>query len=125
MAKGIDAGSGGSGRYIHRNVELQIAISRFQKAGGEYGVGLAMWNAAYGRGEFERGEGRSTGDAEASKGGVPTPGRVWGRPAAADEATDKRHTPGHSTRGKAAMDAIQAPLARSLFDSILLPDGRR
>lgn len=33
-----------------RNVELQIAIAKFQNYGGEYGVALAMLNAAYGKG---------------------------------------------------------------------------
>jgi hypothetical protein len=35
---------------LPRNVRLQIALAEFQNNGGEYGVALAMLNAAYGKG---------------------------------------------------------------------------
>ena len=81
MAKGREvAGGGEGGGFIHHNVEFQLSIARFQKAGGEYGVGLAMFNAAYGRSEFVRGR-----RADARPG--------LGHTSGADEASDKRHTP--------------------------------
>lgn len=39
---------------VQINVDLQIAIAKFQNNGGQYGVALAMLDAAYGRGSVGR-----------------------------------------------------------------------
>lgn len=102
--------------YLARNVEFQVAISKFQNGGGEYGVALAMLNAAYGRGA-----GHVVRDAD----GVLT--EVAGASPDSKQAQGGRLPvrPGHARRGAAAIDSVQATIAKSLFDSIVLPDGRR
>lgn len=61
---------------------------------------------------------------------MPTsPGRKTGQAISADQADDglpaaPRPHPGHAKRGLAAVASIQPTLARSLFDTIRLPDGR-
>lgn len=105
---------------FRHNIELQVAISKFQNNGGEYGVALAMLNAAYGRsdGHVTIAEAGLRPDADASRPGAgPEP--------AADKARHVVPAPGHAKRGAASISAVQGTLARSLFDSIVLPDGRR
>jgi hypothetical protein len=92
--------------FVPRNIKFQIAIARYQNSGGEYGVALAMLNAAFGRGS----EGQ--------------------KPEAADKAGNRepdaaaRKMPGHARRGAAAIGAVQGTMQKSLFDSTILPDGR-
>jgi hypothetical protein len=148
-ALGADAG------FIARNVELQLSIAKFQNNGGEYGVALAILNAAYGRG----GEGH-TGIADAGRarhvdassshdGGAgrvegadkadhtmpvpPSAGRSGeGQTEFAGNAepsmpssASTRNKPGHARRGAAAIASAQSTMAKSLFDTTILPDGRR
>jgi len=105
--------------FVKRNIEFQVAVSRFQNAGGEYGVALAMLNAAYGRGG---------GQANAANGqnvvATASPGRA-DQTAGADKAkTNLSARPSHARRGAAAIGSIQSVLTRSLFN-MRLPDGRR
>jgi hypothetical protein len=101
--------------FVTRNVALQVAISKFQNTGGEYGVALAILNAAYGRG----------GDGHAAIAGADASRRGAGRHRLADQVGSVLPAPRHARRGAAAMESVQPALAKSLFDSILLPDGRR
>ena len=109
------------------NVELQIAIAKFQNNGGEYGVALAMLNAAYGRGKSADAlmpKGRSTcadnPRTNAAKGHDTTADKAAG--VVPDAAP--RNKPGHAKRGLAAISAVQEVVSRSLFDTTKLPDGR-
>lgn len=135
------------------NVRFQIALAEFQNNGGSYGVALAMLNAAYGKGSGGHGALASnglSGDADASRlnGGedghrsdadearVPVPSspplqRSEGLLSSADKASARvpvaapRPMPGHAKRGAVAIGAVDHVAARSLFDSTVLPDGRR
>jgi hypothetical protein len=140
---------------LPRNIKLQIAIARFQNSGGQYGVALAMLNAAYGRGN----EGQQAGAEEsyrahanipstskhddaaghgvsARKAGellpaASSPSRSASQTSIADKANQavpaaaSPKPPGHAKRGAAAISAVQPVMNKSLFDSTVLPDGRR
>lgn len=131
------------------NVELQLAIAKFQNNGGEYGVALAILNAAYGKGGkaghlLPQGQSgvADTPRQNAAKGhGLisdravePVPDaatqRGVGRLSHADKAirsvpdASPRYKPGHAKRGLAAISAVQETVSRSLFDTTKLPDGR-
>ncbi len=135
---------------LQRNVDLQLALAKYQNDGGEYSVALAMLNAAYGRG----GEGRlgsagnghvfaaGTTDGEAGqssaadRAGSATPaspstptGRGEGLSNSADKAVEivpsAASRPGHAKRGVIAIGAVQGAVAKSLFDETVLPDGRK
>lgn len=138
---------------LQRNVDFQIALAKYQNDGGEYGVALAMLNAAYGKGGRGRPGGAESGQAypaDASlnhdgetgreiKAGkavdaVPAspsaePGRSEGRARSADEANGDMPSaasrPGHAKRGVIAIGAVQGAVAKSLFDETVLPDGRK
>lgn len=131
------------------NVELQLAIAKFQNNGGEYGVALAILNAAYGKGksafhQVPQGQ-KAFADApciDAAKGqrthadkaglAVPdaAPQRSAGQRPIASKANDavpdasRLYKPGHAKRGLAAISAVQETVSRSLFDTTKLPDGR-
>ena len=138
---------------LQRNVDLQIALAKYQNDGGEYGVALAMLNAAYGKGSEGRvvvaSNGRAlTADASPTNDGeagreiaadkappvVPAspstePGRGVGLTSAADKAIEcapsAASCPGHAKRGVIAIGAVQGAVAKSLFDETVLPDGRK
>lgn len=138
---------------LQRNVDLQIALAKYQNDGGEYGVALAMLNAAYGKGGgglrvgADQGRGSSadaspTHDGEAGQallageveGAVPASpssptGRGEGHIASAGKADDRLPSaasrPGHAKRGVIAIGAVQGTVAKSLFDETVLPDGRK
>jgi hypothetical protein len=118
---------------IPRNVKFQLALAEFQNNGGEYGVALAMLNAAYGRGAAPRqndDEGHSTGADKAKAAMLPSsPDRSAGQRSYADKASAvvpvAANKPGHAKRGLHAIGAVQAAVSKSLFDTTLLPDGRR
>ena len=105
---------------FRHNIEFQVAISKFQNNGGEYGVALAMLNAAYGRSD---GRGSEADDGPARIADASRPGA--GQVAVSDKVTRTVPAPGHAKRGAASINAIQGTLAKSLFDAITLPDGRR
>jgi hypothetical protein len=69
--------------------------------------------------------------AEGNVPGTISPNRSAGLSELADEAkrgvpdAAARKMPGHAKRGAAAIGAVQGTLAKSLFDSTVLPDGRR
>jgi len=135
------------------NVDLQIALAKYQNDGGEYGVALAMLNAAYGKGGAGRimsaAEGLSpnagaarTNDGEAGQSAsadkvqhqAPAspstePGRGEGHRTHAAEADNRipsaASRPGHAKRGVIAIGAVQGAVAKSLFDETVLPDGRK
>jgi hypothetical protein len=96
---------------FRHNIEFQIAISKFQNNGGEYGVALAMLNAAYGRSEGHGSDDGHIGSADAS---CPARAEMPTRPA--------HHRPARAWRGQ--HQRVQHA-AKSLFDSIVPPDGRR
>lgn len=133
-----------------RNVEFQIALAKFQNNGGQYGVALAMLNAAYGKGSEGRvviADGQKvdadTSRTDAAKGlGGSADKAVSLKPNAATERSagpfnpaDKasaempvaspRNLPGHAKRGMVAISAVQETVSKSLFDTTILPDGRR
>lgn len=138
---------------LQRNVDLRIALAKYQNDGGEYGVALAMLNAAYGKGGAGRimsaaeglspnagaartndGEAGQTGSSERATGRLPalpsTPtGRGEGHTASAGKADDRLPSaasrPGHAKRGVIAIGAVQGAVAKSLFDETVLPDGRK
>lgn len=149
MSKKIVSVETGSRDYIAINTRFQIALVEFQEHGGEYGVALAMLNAAYGKGK-----GAVLGVPEGQKGNAPSPlsNDVVGLEAAADKAskivpttstqqevglardadkavvampTSVSKKPGHAKRGATAIASVQATVSKSLFDSIVLPDGRK
>lgn len=133
------------------NVELQIAIAKFQNNGGSYGVALAILNAAYGKGKSASG---SMPVGQHINADAPRTDAAKGRPIDADKARDwlpdaatersagrnssaiagdasddlpvasPRNKPGHAKRGLTAIAAVQETVARSLFDTTKLPDGR-
>lgn len=135
------------------NVKFQIAIAEFQNKGGQYGVALAMLNAAYGRGGGGQSENAddaglgvpSSSPTNAAKGlrklaekaGSDMPDAApyrdgRGRLNPADRASSgepppvsTRHKPGHAKRGLAVTQALTEQRMQSLFDTIKLPDGRR
>lgn len=134
-----------------RNVELQISIAKFQNNGGEYGVALAMLNAAYGKGSggqmrhahsgrITPADASPTNDGEegrrprADKAGLGLPSslspeRSAGHTTGAGQAIPfvpaaAAKLPGHAKRGLAAISAVQGTVAQSLFDTTVLPDGR-
>jgi hypothetical protein len=92
-------------------------------------VALAMLNAAYGRGSGGHIGGAS--DGRSPLGGASPTHRSEGHSAGAAKATPRlpaaapRPMPGHAKRGAVAIAAVQPTIARSLFDSTILPDGRR
>lgn len=131
------------------NVELQLAIAKFQNNGGEYGVALAILNAAYGKG------GKAVGlvpEGQRLSAGAPRTDAAKGQTIISDRAVDRvpdaatersaglatiadkaiaevpdaspRNKPGHAKRGLAAISAVQETVSRSLFDTTKLPDGR-
>lgn len=107
------------------NIDLQIAIAKYQNNGGEWGVAYAMLCAAYGKGSEGRPDNADRGQiaiADASQ-------RTTGHPALVDKTRDKMpiaaQKPGHARRGAAAIASVQATVSKSLFDTILLPDGRK
>lgn len=137
-----------------RDVRLQIAIAEYQNNGGTFEQAEALLRAAYtdaAKGQdwsadkaiFPlpdaaplRGAGQpdSADEAMSRPPAAPIPStRSGGQSCTAEEA--KRWLPpapqprrevavGHARRGLAAIAAAQAPVARSLFDSTRLPDGR-
>lgn len=106
--------------YVARNVAFQIAISKFQNQGGEFGVAYAMLCAAYGRSS----EGHGTAEREDHGTLADAAGRGAGRASLADKAVAAAPAP-RPPRGASAIASVQPALAKSLFDSIVLPDGRR
>jgi len=60
-----------------------------------------------------------------------SPNAAAGHPEIAAPASDivpaaaSRHAPGHSRRGLRAINSVQEAVSKSLFDTIILPDGRR
>lgn len=71
--------------------------------------------------------------AEKARRGVPasSPNAAAGQRNDADKAVAclpaaaSRHAPGHSRRGLRAINSVQEAVSKSLFDTIILPDGRR
>ncbi|MDX0262928.1 hypothetical protein GOC60_17250 [Sinorhizobium meliloti] len=137
---------------LPHNIKLQIAIADFQNSGGTYGVALAMLNAAYGRGseghylgakrqaiiadaspqnDDAAGHERPAAEAADLVSAASSPNRSAGRSGRTDEVNAllpnaaARRMPGHAKRGAAAIGAVQPVMQKSLFDSTVLPDGRR
>lgn len=149
MSKSVFAEKLAEKGVLSLNVELQLAIAKFQNNGGNYGVALAILNAAYGRGKSAIGalpEGQED-DADnprtnAAKGrlisvdkaleALPdaaterSAGQIWAADKAAVPLPDAspRNKPGHAKRGLAAISSVQETVSRSLFDTTKLPDGR-
>lgn len=129
--------------------DLQIAIAKFQNNGGTYEEAKALLDAAYELGgeaairipegrpiladppKPDAGEGRIAG-ADKAKARVPSPAtqRSAGHTPSAAKAVETlpaaspRKSPGHAKRGMAEIASVQDVMARSLFDTIKLPDGR-
>lgn len=131
---------------LPRNIDFQIALAKFQNAGGEYGVALAMLNAAYGKGSggqrpFAEGHGASADasrihDGEkgpkslavASRAVPASPSAKNGAGLTATAEKAERSVPRpvpRPKRGLGAIASIQSDIAVSLFDSVTLPDGRK
>lgn len=120
------------------NGAFMEAVREFQSHGGSFGVAYAIICAAYGKGkdtthphqDAAEGQGKGADKAQALSPDAAT-GRGEGRKKVADEANPQvpsaspRFKPGHARRGIAAIAAVQETVAKSLFDSIKLPDGRR
>lgn len=133
---------------VPRNVKFQMALAEFQNNGGTYGVALAILNAAYGRGaeadhDLPNGQ-RVTADAplqndDAGQGrhadkashdvSASSANRSTGLQTIAGKASESQpvaaNKPGHARRGLTAIGAVQGTVSKSLFDTTLLPDGRR
>lgn len=131
------------------NVKFQLAIAEFQNNGGEYGVALAMLNAAYGKGSkatalvpsgqnTDADASRQNGDTgrygNADKAGKPFPASSPVSSEGHHEGAEKvgvnlpsvaKRMPGHAKRGAIEIAAVQDAISRSLFDTTVLPDGRR
>lgn len=127
-----------------RNVKLQIALAEFQNNGGEYGVALAMLNAAYGKGSggqsspasdgqvphadasrTNEGEGQSSdADNAGLKFPDPSPQRNGaGQVAHADKATlpmPRPVSPSYITAAKSGAKSV----AITVLDSFKVRDGR-
>ena len=111
MTDHTDTALGGALRkqgVLRHSIQFAVAITKFQNAGGTFEEAINMVNRAYGR--------RPAEDTE------PMPITPVTRPA--PTITYDRSRPGHSTRGAAAIASVQPTVARSLFDSLVLPDGR-
>lgn len=137
------------GGIVPRNVKLQMALAEYQNNGGEYGVALAMLNAAYGKGSGgqlcsagngpafpadapgEEGHGASADKARPPLPSSPPTERSEGHTSRADQvgrfmpAAAPRPMPGHAKRGAVAIGAVDHVAVKSLFDTTVLPDGRR
>lgn len=109
--------------FVKRNVELQIAISKFQNAGGEFGVAYAMLCAAFGHVRSDGQAARVDDDQTTTPANAASRGAGQGRGVGEDPSNIARR-PGHSRRGATSIAAVQPALNKSLFDSIILPDGR-
>lgn len=133
-----------------RNTRLQMAIAEFQNNGGEFGIAYAILCAAYGKGReavirVPKGhapvaasplrneiDGQKFGANKATC-GLPSisPNLAsGGRQLSAEKAgfhlpATSKSKPGHAKRGLAAIQSVQATMSKSLFDTIMLPDGRR
>lgn len=117
------------------NGAFMEAVREFQSHGGSFGVAYAILCAAYGRGKDPHQDAAEGQAAKADKAWKVSPdaatGRGDGRTMDAEEAiaclptASPRFKPGHARRGIAAIAAVQETVAKSLFDSIKLPDGRR
>jgi hypothetical protein len=129
--------------------ELQIAIAKFQNNGGTYAEALALLDAAYelgGEAVVYVPEGRpiladppkpnagaglhTPANKAVSLAPAPATQRSAGHCGGAKKANgalpvaSPRKSPGHAKRGMAEIAAVQDVMARSLFDTIKLPDGR-
>ncbi|MBT1154321.1 hypothetical protein J1C56_01815 [Aminobacter anthyllidis] len=131
---------------VGRDVRLQLAFAEFQNNGGEYGVALAMLNAAFGKGS-----GGQNSIADDGLAGYAAASRLDdgedGLPCSADEATlplpsspsPKRHGAGHSFRANKAILPAPRPVSASylkaaksgakqialtVLDSFRVRDGR-
>src|SRR5262245_55272078 len=107
--------------FVRRNVEFQVAISRFQNQGGTHSEASAMLDTAFG---VERDRPPESGKDPAND--------VATKPGSADHYTEDNKSrgrlstlPGHARRGAEAIASVQPAIAKSLFDAITLPDGRR
>lgn len=126
----------------HINVEFNLAIAKFQNKGGIYDVALAMLNAAYGKGSGGQiistgvvghiidADASLTNDGEADQIGAAHQAEtvVSASPSSQREvavSAHERHWPGHARRGLAEIGSVQETVANSLFDTVMLPDGRR
>ena len=108
-----------------RNIQLQLALARFMNNGGTYGVALAMLNAAYGKGSV--GHSRSADEGQSAIADAPSDGG-GGHTTDANKASSllpAARRPPNPPRGITSIASVQSTLARSLFDSTVLPDGRR
>lgn len=132
-------------------VEANVFISKWMNNGGSECRLIEMVMAAYGGGEEKRyshaaralqerreqlrnddGKGRAL-SADAAGDTMPAPSSPERNGAGLTRGANKASArvpapvsakPGHAKRGLVAIASVQAPLAKSLFDTYLLPDGR-
>lgn len=106
-----------------RNADLHRAVRRFRALGGDYETALAVLKSAYEAGGKDVASGAIRLDAHRA-----STERSAGHLAGADKADTIRPvaaSPGHAKRGAAAIGSIQGAVAKSLFDTVVLPDGRK
>jgi hypothetical protein len=111
MTDHTDTALGGALRkqgVLRHSIQFAVAITKFQNAGGTYDEAVNMLNLAYNRRPAEE--------------TAPMPVAPVTRPVTS--ITYDRSRPGHSRRGAAAIASVQPTIARSLFDTLVLPDGR-
>lgn len=139
---------------LPRDAEFWLALAKFRNNGGSQAAAEAMVRRAYGEGQVENADGASVGVpspdhsaelpiregqkaiADEAIEAVPprsipdaaSGGERGGHVSFAEKAGDAvppRSTIPVSKRDFTARSAVQEALARSLFDTIRLPDGRR
>lgn len=111
--------------FNQRNVKLQIAIAEFQNNGGEFGVAYAMLCAAYGKGGDGRAYVADNGHGSTAEVSQRTTGHRGDATKAIPAALVAAQKPGHARRGATAIASVQNTVAKSLFETIVLPDGRK
>jgi hypothetical protein len=131
---------------LPRNVRLQIALAEFQNNGGEYGVALAMLNAAYGKGREGHMTNASRGQSDYAnaprrhddgKGQIPNAGKATTGPP--NPSSPKRNEAGHQAFAAKAVTRMPRPvsslyiaaakkgakaIALTVLDSFKVRDGR-
>lgn len=126
-----------------RDTKLNIALAAFRNNGGSYQQALGLLNAAYYGQPTDLRPGIAVTPRETARNGlkIAADSHDTCANAGAPKDGERGHlsfaehghegsapspspNPGHARRGLSAIRAAQPALARSLFDSVRLPDGR-
>lgn len=124
MPKAVSSAAGSESGIFANNARLQEAIADFQAHGGTFGVAYALLCSAYGKGHEER-EGSVRAAHKGSVHDASPSSKVTKVSSTFSGARKDKRKPGHAKRGAGSIAKAQAAVSKSLFDSVMLPDGRR